>query len=152
MIPLKPTQAPNPTNHPLSPTNTAETKILDLGNGITLTLGGATLTVDNTPVYYGTAGLVVGTSTIPVPAPPGDTVETPSQGTNRSAALPTVTSSSSSSLETTGSASSVSMGSVVPFEGAVAPAAVMMSLLLFVFVVCLGMWVVGLEASVAWTW
>ena len=45
----------------------AESSMIEV-DGSTLVQGGATVTISNTLVYYGSAGLVIGSSTVPVPA------------------------------------------------------------------------------------
>lgn len=49
----------------------AEPSIIVLAPGTTLTLGGPTSTISGTAVYYGTGGLVMGTSTMPLPGVTG---------------------------------------------------------------------------------
>ena len=61
---------PIPATVPPSITSAAAPSLLALASGTTLTLGGPTLTIHGTTVYYGSAGLVVGSSTIPVPGGP----------------------------------------------------------------------------------
>ncbi|MCJ1247554.1 hypothetical protein MMC30_004768 [Trapelia coarctata] len=103
---------PLPATAPLTVTSAAVPTLLALGNGTTLTLGGPTLTIHGTTVYYGSAGLVVGSSTIPVP------------GGQVSATMTASTVPTSGSLRLSTAATAVGTGpsSVVinPFKGAAA--------------------------------
>ena len=71
---------PTPFRTPVSSVATAYPSIIAIGPSETLTLGGATSTINGTPVYYGTGGLVIGTSTVPLPVatdPAGPNSSTP---------------------------------------------------------------------------
>lgn len=67
-----------------------------LQDGKTLTLGGSTITINNTPFHLGSAGLVVGSSTIPIPLP--------------ATAPPTVTSIAAPTLLALGSGTTLTLG------------------------------------------